>query len=101
VRAEVEAQARGNDRDKGRGKDKGKELPPALAAMIDERREAAEAAADAARSAAIVVLPAATWREIQQRAASVGVDAELVADGGELSISVDLAKPDAGAEQAG
>jgi two-component system sensor histidine kinase DegS len=101
AQAEVEAQARGDDRDKGRGKDKGKELPPALAAMIDERRVAAEAATEAARSAAVVVLPAATWREIQQRAASVGVDAELVADGGELRVSVDLAKPDTGDDAAG
>jgi two-component system sensor histidine kinase DegS len=93
--AEVEAQQRGdgNEKGRGRGKDKDKELPPALAAMIDERRVAAEAAAEAARSSAIVVLPAATWREIQQRAASVGVAVELVAQGGELRISVDLAPP--------
>jgi two-component system, NarL family, sensor histidine kinase DegS len=92
-RAEVEAQMQaGNEKGRGRGKGK-EELPPALVAMIDERRAAAEAAAEAARSSAIVVLPAATWREIQQRAASVGVTAELVAEGGELRISVDLAQP--------
>jgi two-component system sensor histidine kinase DegS len=93
--AELAAQQRGdgNEKGRGRGKDKDKELPPALAAMIDERRVAAEAAAEAARSSAIVVLPAATWREIQQRAASVGVAVELAAEGGELRISVDLAPP--------
>ena len=70
LQAEVEAQLRGEDRDKGRGrgKDKEKELPPALVAMIDDRRVAAEAATEAARSSAIVALPAAAWREIQQRA---------------------------------
>jgi two-component system sensor histidine kinase DegS len=95
--AEVEAQMRGDDRDKGSrfrgGKDKGKELPPALAAMMDERRVAAAEAAEAARSSAIVALPAAAWREVQQRAATLGVAVELVADGGELRISVDLADP--------
>ena len=93
--AEVESQLRGGEAEKGRGrgKDKPKELPPALAAMIDERREAAEAATEAARSSAIVALPAASWREIQQRAASIGVGVDLVAGGGELRISVDLAQP--------
>jgi two-component system sensor histidine kinase DegS len=92
--AEVEAQMRGgNDKGRGRGKDKDKELPPALMAMIDDRRVAAEAAAEAARSSAIVVLPAAAWHEIQQRAASVGATAELVGEGGELRISADLALP--------
>ena len=36
----------------------GKDLPPALAAMIEDRREQAEAAAENARNAAIVALPA-------------------------------------------
>jgi two-component system, NarL family, sensor histidine kinase DegS len=69
----------------------GKDLPPALAAMMADRREQAEAAAEAARSAAIVSLPAQTWRDIQQRAASVGITTGLLADGGELRISVELA----------
>jgi two-component system, NarL family, sensor histidine kinase DegS len=68
----------------------GKDLPPALAAMIEDRREQAEAAAESARNAAIVSLPAAAWREIQQRAATVGISAELLAGGAELVISVDL-----------
>jgi hypothetical protein len=66
-----------------------------MAAMLDERRAAAEAATETARSSAIVALPAAAWREIQQRAATVGVEADLVGDGGELRISVDLPTPDA------
>lgn len=67
-----------------------KDLPPALAAMIEDRRERAEAAAETARNAAIVALPANAWREIQQRAATVGIAAELLAGGSELRIGVDL-----------
>jgi hypothetical protein len=101
--AEVEAQLRGDDREKGRGrgKDKAKELPPALVAMIDERRVAAEAATEAARSSAIVVLPTAAWRDIQGRAETIGVGVELVADGSELRISVDLAQPSQDGADAG
>jgi two-component system, NarL family, sensor histidine kinase DegS len=68
----------------------GKDLPPALAAMIEDRREQAEAAAEHARNAAIVALPATAWREIQQRASTVGISAELLAGGAELVIGVDL-----------
>jgi two-component system sensor histidine kinase DegS len=68
----------------------GTDVPPALAAMMAERREQAEAAAEAARNAAIVNLPPQAWRDIQQRAASIGIVTELVADGGELLISVEL-----------
>lgn len=67
-----------------------KDLPPALAAMIEDRREQAEAAAETARNAAIVALPANAWREIQQRAATVGIAAELLASGSELHIGIDL-----------
>ncbi len=67
-----------------------KDLPPALAAMIVDRREKAEAAAETARNAAIVALPANAWREIQQRAATVGIAAELMPGGAELRIGVDL-----------
>jgi two-component system sensor histidine kinase DegS len=67
-----------------------KDLPPALAAMIEDRRERAEVAAETARNAAIVALPANAWREIQQRAATVGISAELLAAGSELHIGVDL-----------
>jgi Flp pilus assembly pilin Flp len=47
---------------------------PALAALVEERLAAQQAAVDAAIRASVVVLPPATWREIQERAASVGVD---------------------------
>jgi hypothetical protein len=62
---------------RGRGKGKEQELPPALAAMIADRREDRAAAVEAAHRAAIVSLPAAAWREIQDRAATIGIKAEL------------------------
>jgi two-component system, NarL family, sensor histidine kinase DegS len=101
--ADVQAQVRSSTEEKSRfrGNAKEKDLPPALAAMLDDRRVAAEAATEAARSSAVVELPAAAWREIQQRAATVGVAAALVGDGGELRVSVDLAPPDAEADAAG
>ena len=68
----------------------GKDLPPALAALVEDRRTAKREAAAAAVRASIVVLPGATWREIQDRAASVGVEAELQADGGHLHLATDL-----------
>jgi len=68
----------------------GKELPPALAAMVEQRRADEREAIEAAEREAIVVLPSTTWREIQSRAASVGVVAELLAGGGELRLVADL-----------
>jgi hypothetical protein len=70
--------------------DDGHTLPPALAALVEERRAAHQAAVEAAIRGAAVVLPAATWREIQDRAASVGVEAELRADGAQLHLASDL-----------
>jgi hypothetical protein len=68
----------------------GKDLPPALAALVEERRNAERNAAEAAIRDSIVVLPASQWREIRHRAASVGVDAELRADGGHLHIVTEI-----------
>lgn len=70
--------------------DAGSDLPPALAALVEERRAVQRAAVDAAIRASVVVLPPTTWREIQERAASVGVDAQLRGDGGHLHLSIDL-----------
>jgi two-component system sensor histidine kinase DegS len=64
----------------------GKDLPPALAAMIEDRRADERDAAEAAIRDSIIVLPPTTWREIQARAASIGVLAELLGDGGELRL---------------
>jgi two-component system sensor histidine kinase DegS len=72
----------------------GKGLPPALAALVEERRTAEREAAEAAVRAAIVVLPGATWREVQDHAASVGIEAELQDGGGHLHLGVDLPAAD-------
>jgi hypothetical protein len=68
----------------------GQTLPPALAALLQERRRAQQAAAEAAVRASVVIMPAPTWREIQDRAASVGVQAALLADGGRLYLVAEL-----------
>jgi hypothetical protein len=73
----------------------GRDLPPALAALVEERRAAERDAAEAAVRDSIVVLPAAPWREIRDRAASVGVTAELRADGGHLHLIADVPPLDA------
>ena len=70
-----------------------KDLPPALEMMIADRRERAEGAVTAAREAAIVALPADAWREIQQRATTTGIVAELSAGGGELRLRAEIAEP--------
>ena len=70
-----------------------KDLPPALAAMMEDRRADARVAAEAARRDAIVVLPPSTWREIQLRAATLGLVAELSADGSELRLIMDAPPP--------
>ena len=41
----------------------------------------------------IVVLPPSTWREIAGRAATLGLTAELSADGAELRLVADLSDP--------
>jgi hypothetical protein len=38
----------------------------------------------------VVSLPPQAWRDIQHRGLSVGITTELLADGGELVIGVDL-----------
>ncbi len=76
----------------------GKNLPPALAALVEDRRSAVRDAAAAAVRASIVVLPSSTWREVQDRAASVGVVAELRADGGHLHLATELPAGDVDGE---
>jgi len=71
------------------------DLPPALAAMMEERRADEREAVEAAEREAIVVLPPTTWREIQSRAASVGVEAEMLGSGGEIRLLADVPPPEA------
>jgi two-component system sensor histidine kinase DegS len=78
----------------------GKDLPPALAAMLEERRADERDAAEALVREAIVLLPASTWREVQGRAASIGVTAELIGDGSEVRLVVDIPAVETAAEGA-
>ena len=64
------------------------ELPAALAAMIDERRD--EQAAAHAADIAPIALPAKAWRDVQARAATLGAEAELSDDGSQVRITADL-----------
>jgi len=64
------------------------DLPPALASMIQDRRGERRARVEAARSAAIAALPPAAWRDVQQRAATIGATVELLDGGGTLRVMV-------------
>jgi len=66
------------------------DLPPALAAMMEQRRADARDAVEAARRDAVVVLPPSTWREIGQRAVTLGMTAELSPAGDEVHLVADL-----------
>jgi hypothetical protein len=73
-----------------------KDLPPALAAMMEDRRADARTAAETAQRDSIVELPSSTWREIQARATTIGLTVELSTDGSELRLLAEL--PQASAE---
>jgi two-component system, NarL family, sensor histidine kinase DegS len=64
------------------------EIPAALAAMIDERRD--EQAAIQAAEVAPVELPAKSWRDVQARATTIDATAELSNDGSQVRIYVEL-----------
>ncbi|HJW22850.1 MAG TPA: histidine kinase [Candidatus Limnocylindrales bacterium] len=68
----------------------GAELPPALAAMVEERRAAYDKAVEEARVESLARLPDRVWREIADRSAMVGVKAELLDEGARLRLSVPL-----------
>ncbi len=68
----------------------GTELPPALAAMVDERRRAYQEAVEAARVASLSRLPDRAWRDVVGRARILGVRAEMLDDGARLHLEVDL-----------
>ncbi len=64
------------------GKGQDREIPPALKLMIDETRAAK--VVRAARANQPMALPPNTWREVQQRADTIGAAAELVDQGREV-----------------
>ena len=65
-----------------RGKGQDREIPAALKLMIDETRAAK--VVRAARANQPLALPPTTWREVQQRADTIGAVAELVDQGREV-----------------
>jgi hypothetical protein len=67
-----------------------KDLPPALAMMLEDRRANERDAAEAAARAAVVVLDPVVWSDIEARAGSIGVTAELLDDGGTLRLVAPL-----------
>jgi two-component system, NarL family, sensor histidine kinase DegS len=68
----------------------GADLPPALAAMVEERRTAQRAAVEQARLAALARLPERLWREVSGRAETLGIQAELLDEGARLRLVVKL-----------
>jgi hypothetical protein len=74
------------------------DLPPAIAGMVEERREAHRDAVEAARLAALAKVPDRLWKEIAGRAELLGIDAELLDEGTRLRLLVDI--PAAGGKDA-
>ncbi len=72
------------------------DVPDAIKQMIQDRHDARRAAAEAAAVDAIVVLPAATRRDIADRAATIGATVEVLAGGSELRLVVPAATGDSG-----
>ena len=86
---------RGLRRGKDSRDDKKRDLPPALAAMVEEQKVADQEAAEAARVASLITLPKATWREIQSRAASLDLSLTLLDEGSRLRVVVPQSASDA------
>ena len=90
----VEGEADESAREAGRGgrlRGRAKpepEIPAALAAMIDERRD--EQAAIQAAEIAPVALPSKSWRDVEARATTIDATAELSNDGSQVRIYVEL-----------
>jgi hypothetical protein len=75
----------------------GADMPPALAAMVEERRAAHRVAVEEARLAALARLPERLWREVSGRAETLGIDAELLDEGARLRLVVKIPEASAGA----
>jgi len=75
----------------------GEVMPPALAAMVAERRAKHEQAVAAARKAAVIRLPTSLQRDLTHRAQTIGLGAEILDDGGclRLTVVVPRGAPDA------
>jgi len=71
----------------------GAKLPPALAEMMEQRRRDHDEAVEAAARAAIVQLPVALARDLADRAATLGITAEVLDDGCRLRLVAPLPEP--------
>lgn len=65
----------------------GEVIPPALAEMVAERRKQHSAAVERARTSAQVRLPPRLLRDLKQRAATLGIELEVLDDGGCLRLA--------------
>lgn len=79
----------------------GADMPPALAAMVEERRAAHREAVEEARLAALARLPERLWREVSGRAETLGIEAELLDEGARLRLVVKIPEASAGAHGLG
>jgi two-component system sensor histidine kinase DegS len=70
----------------------GAKLPPALAEMMEQRRRDYDEAVAAAARAAIVQLPVALARDLADRAATLGIRAEVLDDGCRLRLVAPLSE---------
>jgi two-component system, NarL family, sensor histidine kinase DegS len=89
----IPADRRGLAAERQRGiRRRGGDVPPALAALLEQDRADAAAASAAAAStaAAAAAIPPAVWREIRQRAGTLGVEVQLSEDGQGLRIRAPL-----------
>ena len=71
----------------------GAKMPPALAEMMEQRRRDHDEAVEAAARAAIVQLPVALARDLADRAATLGISAEVLDDGCRLRLVAPLQEP--------
>jgi hypothetical protein len=71
----------------------GAKMPPALAEMMEQRRRDHDEAVEAAARAAIVQLPLALARDLADRAATLGISAEVLDDGCRLRLVAPLPEP--------
>jgi two-component system sensor histidine kinase DegS len=75
----------------------GEAMPPALAAMVADRRAKHDEAVEAALKAAGIRLPARLQRDLVHRAVTIGITADLLEDGSclRLTVAVPGDSPDA------
>jgi two-component system sensor histidine kinase DegS len=70
------------------------DVPDALKQMMQDRHDTRAATVTAAEVAAVIVLPAATRRDLGERASSIGATVEVLAGGGEVRLVVPLPEAD-------